>query len=184
MRKKKTIYRWGWNLAVGGRFLRSPEVPATDGSSGPRKFRPSSGQVPSYTEGLHHLVVPRKLLTQGTEVPAAPEVPGDGSSGEVPGYTERLHEKCSFSGYPGSFPDLPVPGSSGLNRNMTLRFSDQCEKVSWFPGCFYDAPPLNSAAALRTQEIRKHHGTLLFLGTPLFLFPIREEITIHASLLA
>ena len=164
MRKKKTIYRWGWNLAVGGRFLRSPEVPDTDGSSGPRKFRPSSGQVPGYTEGLHHSVVPRKLLTHGTEVPVPRSFgwrkfrPG---SGEVPGYTERSHEKCSFSGYPGSFPDLPVPGSSGrpgssgLNRNMTLRFSDQCEKVSWFPGCFYDAPPLNSAAALRTQEIRK-----------------------------
>ena len=42
VRRKKTIYRWGWNLAVGGRFLRSPKVLVMDGSSGPQKFRPSS----------------------------------------------------------------------------------------------------------------------------------------------
>ena len=52
VRKKKTIYRWGWNLAVGGRFLRSPEVPAMDRSSGPRKFRPGSGLHREFASSL------------------------------------------------------------------------------------------------------------------------------------
>ena len=104
------------------------------------------------------------------------EVPDPRSSGQVPARFRDTQRVCTTQLYPGSFPDLPVPGSFGhprssvLNRNMPLRFSDQCEKVSWFPGCFYDAPPLNSAAVPRTQEIRKLYGTSSFIEHTTFPF--------------
>lgn len=117
MGKKKTIYRWGQNPAVGARFLRSPEVPLTSGTSGPWKFRPSSG----HTESLHPLWSTPEAVEQGTEAP----VPGSSGqprssegrkfrsgSDEVLGYTGSLHKKRAVS-LSGPKASQIRPGSSG-----------------------------------------------------------------------
>ena len=123
------------DFCAARKFRRRTEVPDL-GSSGQVSARFRARQRVCTTQLYPGSCRNRGLKFRRPEVLADPEVPGDGSYGDVPGYTERLHEKCSFSGYPGSFPDLPVPrnsgcpGSSGLNRNMPLGFLDQCEKVS------------------------------------------------------